>query len=250
MKKDIAISVFKRLIDFLNNYNIPYHLTSGTLLGLVRNADLIECDTDIDICTYIPYIPIIYSLKEQLLNEYQLYFSRYQKGDKLLRVKKNYGAREVYKIQVPNPYRIRYSWRLSINGTNKYEGHEGDENNIKTFRWIDIFGSHWFPLLKEITFKDYNMFIPINSNEYLKTVYINWENPIKRSNFVRPMEALPIYMYTIMYHSKYGKENNNKDYLYIDEFNCNDFLKIEDFFNKYSFLKILMKETLDKLIDE
>ena len=248
MKKDIAVLVFKRLIKFLNFYKIPFHFSGGTLLGLIRNGDLIEWDTDIDICTYTPYIPIIYSLKEKLLDEYQLYFSRYQKGDKLLRVKKNYGAKKVYNIKVPNSRKIRYLWRLSINGKNKYEGHEGDDNNIETFKWIDIYGEHWFPLLKEVKFKDYNIFIPINSENYLKEIYGDWKNPIKKKNFIRPMEAMPIYECTIMYHSKYGKDNNNKDYQYIDEFNCDDFLKIDDFLNKYNFLKFLMKDTLEKLI--
>ena len=73
------------------------------------------------------------SLKEKLLKDHQLYFSRYQKGDKLLKVKKNYGAKNVYGVNVNDPKKSRYLWRLSFNGTNKFEGGEGDENNIKTF---------------------------------------------------------------------------------------------------------------------
>lgn len=247
MKKEISLIVFKRLLKFFDDYNIPYHFSSGTLLGIIRDGDFIEQDTDIDICTYTPYIPIIYSLKEKLLNDYQLYFSRYQKGDKLLRVKKNYKVKKVYNVEVSNPNKIRYLWRLSINGTNKYEGHEGDENNIDIFKWIDIYGKHWFPLLKEVKFKDLNIFIPINSDNYLTEVYGNWKIPIKKKNFKRPNNALPIYYCTTMYHSKYGKDNNNNDYLYIDEFNCDNFLKINDFLNKYNFLKKLMEKTLNKL---
>jgi len=253
MKKEIIIKVFKRLIKFLDYYNIPYHISCGTLLGYIRDNDLIEWDTDIDIHTYVPYIPIIYSLKEKLLNDYQLYFSRFQKGDKILRVKKNYGVKKVYGLNVPDYNKDRYLWRLSINGTNKYEGHEGhesEENNIKTFRWIDIYGKHWFPLLKKVNFKNIDIFIPSNSEKYLEEYYGNWKLPIKKKNFVRPYSAQPIYACTIMYNSKYAKENIDPQYFYIDEFSCNDFVNVDNFINKYKFLKILMKDTLEKLIEK
>jgi phosphorylcholine metabolism protein LicD len=35
--------------DFLNKYNIPYFLEGGTLLGIVRDGDLLPWDHDVDI---------------------------------------------------------------------------------------------------------------------------------------------------------------------------------------------------------
>ena len=48
MKKEIAINVLTRLTSFLQIYKIPYHFCQGSLLGMIRENDFIENDTDID----------------------------------------------------------------------------------------------------------------------------------------------------------------------------------------------------------
>ena len=227
----------------LKDYEIPYHLSAGTLLGIIREGDLLPWDTDIDLSVYTPFIPIIYSLKEILLKKYNIYISRFQKGDKLLRVKKNYKAKKIYNV-VDNYYdKPRYLWRLSFNGTNKNEGHEDEPN---TFRWIDIYGSHWFPKVKNKTFKDIQVYLPINSDKYLNEIYGNWRKPVVRKDFVRPPEGQPIYYCTIMSKSQYAKNNKDDRYIYIDEFICDNFLTIGDFINKYKFLQNFLKNTIEK----
>jgi len=48
LKIDI-VEVLKALVKYLNNLNIPYTVICGTLLGLVREHDIITGDSDIDI---------------------------------------------------------------------------------------------------------------------------------------------------------------------------------------------------------
>ena len=97
MKRDIAAGVCKRLLSFLDQYNIPYLFSGGSLLGIIREGDLIVDDTDIDLCTYVPYIPIIYSMKKQLL-ENELIITREIKGDKLLKSIKKGKNGKVYDV--------------------------------------------------------------------------------------------------------------------------------------------------------
>ncbi len=242
MKKEVSINFLKRFISFLIDYNIPYHISSGTLLGYIREGDLLEWDTDIDICTYVPFIPIIYELKEVLLDKYQITITRFQKGDKLLKVNKNYGAKKVYNLKVNNWNKVRYLWRLSFNGTNLGEK---DTDEPKTFKWIDIYGKHWFPMIKEVPFKDFTIFIPIESEKYLTTVYGDWKNPIKRDKYVRNFNAQPIYYCTFLFFSEYGKKFRNKQYFYINEFECQDIQTIKEFIEKYPKISDLISQTYE-----
>ncbi len=48
-KRQQAIKLLFAVADILDQHNIIYHLEGGTLLGIVRDKDLIPWDTDIDI---------------------------------------------------------------------------------------------------------------------------------------------------------------------------------------------------------
>ena len=241
MKKKIAIDVLSRLVKFLNDYKIPFHLSGGTLMGCIRENDIIDGDTDLDLCSYVPYIPIIYSLKDKL-KEYDLYLSREQKGDNLLKSWKKKHCETVYGVKVNYPNQTKYLWRLSFNGTNK---DEGIDDHPEEFRWIDIYGQHWFPMTNKVMFNNIEVNIPMNSDKYLDIVYGNWKKPVHRKVFKRPMSAEPIYECTTLYFSKYGVNNRDNTFKYLDEKECEDFVDIKEFTNKYDFIGLCVKPTLD-----
>jgi hypothetical protein len=49
VNKKIAINLLQLVINILNEFNIPYCLISGTLLGYMRHNDFIPWDDDIDL---------------------------------------------------------------------------------------------------------------------------------------------------------------------------------------------------------
>ena len=190
--------------------------------------------------TYTPYITIIWELKDKL-KDFGLYISRNQKGSKLLKSVKRWNARNVYGVKTKHANEIKYQWRLSFNGTNPGEGSEDDR---PTYKWIDIYGCQWFPLIKSVPYKNINIFIPLNCEKYLNFVYPNWRTPIERTKFIRPMCGQTIYVSTTLFDSEYGKEHHDPKYKYIDIKECENFTTIEEFIQKYSFLKDIVKPTL------
>lgn len=239
MKKEISIKVLERLISFLNDFKIPFYISGGTLLGYIRDGDIINGDTDIDLCTYVPYITIIYQLKSKL-SDYQLEISREIKGDKLLKSKKQILGNQVYNTNIRYPNTVKYLWRISFNGTNEGESKDDD---IDEFRWIDVYGKQWFPLVKSVPFHGFFINIPKDSESYLDFVYQDWKTPISRKIFKRPLSAQPIFVCTALYFSKYGIKNRDNKYLYIDEKVCENFIKINHFFI-FRFVKNIVMPTL------
>jgi len=245
MKKNISIDVLSRLIKFLDTLNIPFHFACGTLLGYVRDKDIIDGDTDIDLFSYAPYIAIIFQNRDKL-KEYNLNISRQQKGAKLLKSNKKNNNKTVYNTKIRHAGKVKYIWRLSFNGTNKGEGMNDDP---QCFRWIDIYGGHWFPLLKQVEYKNFIVYIPENSNKYLDFTYQEWLKPVHRSKFIRPKSAEPIFQATTLFFSEYGIKYRNNKYEYIDEKVCEDYTTIEEFIQNFPFINDIVKPTLE-IIDE
>jgi phosphorylcholine metabolism protein LicD len=47
--KNKALKILFDITEFLEKNNIPYHLEGGTLLGIVRDNDLLPWDHDVDL---------------------------------------------------------------------------------------------------------------------------------------------------------------------------------------------------------
>lgn len=47
--------LLRKVVDILNENNIPYYLDCGTLLGLIRENSLMEKDSDIDVTIHLSY---------------------------------------------------------------------------------------------------------------------------------------------------------------------------------------------------
>jgi len=57
MDNKIAIMhhILQKVVYILNENNIPYYLDCGTLLGFIREGDIMEKDTDVDVTTHISF---------------------------------------------------------------------------------------------------------------------------------------------------------------------------------------------------
>lgn len=69
------------LTKLLNAENVPYFVTSGTLLGAVRHAGIIPWDTDVDFAIKIEDIDQLYTFLDKY-PEYYLYGAPIKPGDK------------------------------------------------------------------------------------------------------------------------------------------------------------------------
>jgi len=52
-KIEVMNYLLKKVVDILDKNNIPYYLDCGTLLGVIRENNLMEKDTDIDITIHL-----------------------------------------------------------------------------------------------------------------------------------------------------------------------------------------------------
>ena len=63
--KATAVELLRQTITMLNEFEIPYVLISGTLLGYVRHADFIPWDDDIDLLVNSKILGLIDKLQEK-----------------------------------------------------------------------------------------------------------------------------------------------------------------------------------------
>lgn len=76
--KTIYKKNYKIIVDLLIKNNVPFSSACGTMLGAIRNNDIIEWDYDIDNFFFIEDIDKLLSIKEQLPDNF--YFETYLDG--------------------------------------------------------------------------------------------------------------------------------------------------------------------------
>jgi len=70
--KDVALNTLLTLADLFNKNNITYFVDNGTLLGLIREGDLLPWDDDIDITAFREdYLKILNVIKSNFLTSDQ-----------------------------------------------------------------------------------------------------------------------------------------------------------------------------------
>ena len=63
--KPTAVELLRQTITMLNEFEIPYVLISGTLLGYVRHNDFIPWDNDIDLLVNSKILGLVDKLQEK-----------------------------------------------------------------------------------------------------------------------------------------------------------------------------------------
>lgn len=210
---------FKEVINILNLNNINYWLCHGTLLGIIRDNDLIPWDHDIDIAVWYDkklkkkFVNLMesknFKLKEKYLVEDDLItFTKYggREVDINFYEKKIFKNKEFAYIKWFVPKNIIMKTIEAISMANNYSGKfkffvkklsflESIFEKIKIF----LIKKNYFhkpigytqPLellnnFKEIKYKNIVVCVPLKSEEYLRYVYgPNWKKPIKKYNWIK-----------------------------------------------------------------
>jgi phosphorylcholine metabolism protein LicD len=210
---------FIEVINLLKKSRISYWLCHGTLLGIIRDGNLIPWDHDIDIAVWCKK-DIKKKLKKLMLkNKFKLKKKYFVEDDLLTFIKK--GGREVdinfYHRKIINSEQMAYvKWYIpknfffkiidALSAASIYKGKlDFLINKLKltepAFHWLKIIlikNNIFYKTLgytqplnllknfKEIKFKGLSVSVPYFSEEYLKYVYgPNWKKPIKKYNWIK-----------------------------------------------------------------
>ena len=134
--------LLQKVVNILNENNIPYYLDCGTLLGCIRDNELMEKDTDIDVTIHL------------------------SDWDKLLSI--DFNKYELKKTRTLNGFPRRHDGNM-ISVKTRYSSF-----------YCDIYTNPAFPQLDSKILNGHKYNIPLNSELYLTQLYGNWKVPSRR----------------------------------------------------------------------
>jgi phosphorylcholine metabolism protein LicD len=168
------------IVILFDKYNITYHLEGGTLLGLVRDNQLLPWDHDIDISIPSSEIKKLLKIKNILEKSYRVKLHYFKtntyilESDKLrlIKVKNKYTSL----LKNISPYIFR-RFDVVLDIFVKYSDDKDTywEASKKTMR----VSSKYYTSYEEIEYNNYNYKVPNNYKEYLREKYGDWKTPIK-----------------------------------------------------------------------
>lgn len=160
MNKEKAKIILKEVVDVLRGYQIPIWLSWGSLLGAIRENDIIVDDDDLDIATTINNLP------SDLMNTLKKEFS-----------KKGYAF---YRWQVQPMTRPR---QMVLDKDGVHVDFCGWFYNAKTDEYYTpsanravsyVFPSHMLKNMKKVTFLDIEFDVPTPPELFLAYMYNRW----------------------------------------------------------------------------
>lgn len=252
MDQKVADEVCDRVLQFLADLSVPHAFTGGSLLGLIREGHFIDQDTDIDLLTYLPFVPFIFAQKETL-KKYDLYFSRIQKGPKILRTRRKIRSDFAHGMKITE--KIVFLWRISLSGTRDFEWHQSQSilpsplrsqpvRDSEYLQYVDIYGMSWLPQLERMSLSGFDTFAPARPEAFLETIYGDWRNPTSRSDFDRPVTAEPAIIATLMAHSEYGRNFRDPQFPYISPRDTDSCDSLFDLLQEFPFLESIFSSDL------
>lgn len=158
------IEFFKKVIDFLEKYEIEYWATCGTLLGTMRDKGMIPWDDDNDICIQRSEIEKI-TLKMDILKDLGIGWSSVFFGYKFydLNGKPSDG----------NDYNYPFVDVFVMSNLNKHYFYESSKA-IKIWPNEYYIKDELFPL-KKLKYEYYEIFCPNNPTAFLDRAYKEWK---------------------------------------------------------------------------
>lgn len=154
---------FLKICDIFDSLKINFFLSSGILLGAIRDNDLIKWDWDIEISVFTDeFLPHIDLISNELVRS----------GFKMIKIIRNKDNSKIdffgsYPANVTQ-YTI-YSWQYS---------------KIRDVYWRKEFSipSKFLKKLSKFNFLDRQFNCPNNVKEYLTFMYGDWKKPLRTSN--------------------------------------------------------------------
>jgi hypothetical protein len=174
-----------RVTDMLERYGIPYHLEGGTLLGIVRDGDLLAWDHDLDISIPAEYIRGFDFWKRLILRMklYRVTARRFTadsadhgwaKGDfRIFRVccrAKGVGLLQSLKSVTQNGWPrldifVKYRFNGKVWWAAKSRVMAVDDSHYSSYETVEYFGR--------------KLRVPVDYKEYLTRKYGDWSLPVK-----------------------------------------------------------------------
>lgn len=173
-----ARRVLFTVTSLLNDKNISYHLEGGTLLGIVRDQDLLPWDDDVDISIPFEHAHEILKLKFQLLKKGYRMSTRKSKKD-VGPIKK--GHYSLFKIKPLLGYYMNWFTPnsklvvLDIFVKTKDNTHTYWQAKEKVMRVENKF----YASFETVDYLGYTLKVPKHYREYLTEKYGNWSIPVK-----------------------------------------------------------------------
>lgn len=148
LNKEVATRNLFDFADLLAQYDVPYILAFGTLLGAVRDGDFITHDCDVDLASFSEYLPAVQSLcRSKLFSAYG--FRVVREGSQIVSVDRDREYIDLYLFSAGDPdyrcnqYRIE-AWQLK-SGYGRINFLGRDFNTVKDpeadLRWR--YGTDW-----------------------------------------------------------------------------------------------------------
>lgn len=171
VRKDGIINkevMYQNLLDFkrvMDNHNLLFILIFGTLLGLIREGDLISYDTDVDVACLVEDFP---SWKD------------YYKFGYVIQDLEKEG------FYVPDRRFAPWHWICFIRGGEKIEIWMLQKiDSERIYDQIVRYPAHYFENLKEIEFLKTKWKIPNNSESFLEYTYgKKWKIPNPKGSYL------------------------------------------------------------------
>ena len=159
-----AIANFKDVKKVLDDLHIPFFLSNGTLLGCIREKDLIPHDSDIDLGIFIEDL----DNKEDLIKGKLLDLGFHLFGE--------YGTKD-------NGYELSFKRKAKIDLFFYYHDENGDTMSVYGTRPQTKYVYPRINPLITTEFLGELVFIPYDFEAYLTAQYGDWRTPVTEWNY-------------------------------------------------------------------
>lgn len=168
--------------SMLDENKIPYYLEGGTLLGLVRDKELLPWDHDVDLAAPIEYAPAILKLRFQLLlRGYKLSvrkstqtFGPVKAGDySVIKIKPIFGYFIRWFLPKYTSFIVLDLFLKTSDETHTYWQAQGKFMRVT---------NQYYKTFEEIEYAGHLLKVPNRYCDFLTDKYGNWSVPVKNWN--------------------------------------------------------------------
>ncbi|MFJ6210785.1 LicD family protein [Lysinibacillus sp. NPDC092081] len=165
--REAAIEILFNLTDIFNQHNVNYFIDAGTLLGIIREQDLIKWDNDIDLCIPFDDVEKVQQILKKNLFQTPI--------DTKVKIKERYDSKNSLICFELMFCMNNIEFEMSI-GILRFE-------NDTAYTILNVVNQKHFITGEELMFKGKKLRVPNKPLEYLTTMYGNWRIPKRDSTF-------------------------------------------------------------------